>query len=1038
MALMKDKKPVEYAGEQLVWEKLEQNLPGDIICYNHRELNGREFDFCLLIPEVGFLILEVKGWHLQNIERIISPDKIILREYEKSVISPKKQARGYRFALLNQLQQKYHIDPLVMDMVCYPFLSERDYQQTGLSIVSEPEFTIFSEDLNSQSEISRKIYTAYQKLSHAASDKCIGKTYDICRQFFEADYVVKPPMKTALPYSCLSVYTKPLTIAEIGRIMQSYFAGTKQVIFVHSAEELNALADNLTELFREKNLCISHGNLQFGRQETPLQVRNHKLSVFQFEAIYVENNPFSESFVVYDGALSEEQERVLANIPQKRLFNLEQYRIEHAPVGRDIQVRAGAGTGKTYSMVSRIAFLCHPSSNSGIYAPAEELAMLTFTSDAAVNMKMRLKRMFMNYFVLTKQTKYLELVSDIEKMRISTIHSFAGEVFKNTALALGIGTNYTTISGYYDRNVVFDRIFDTYLTEKNQESPLFFEELPMSIYDFQKYLRQISGMLYNKGCDIKELPSKAFGMPPEEMPYLQEIIEKVVVPAEKEYEALLLENNAVHLSEYMIYLCKCIAFEGFNTNLFHFRYMFIDEFQDTDDAQIGAFLAMQEKMQFHFFIVGDLKQSIYRFRGATMDAFQRMGTENSQWLEYDLTINYRTDARMLEQFDSVFSAMGKQKLLPYVSGVDNLIGATEDRTVPYDALIRCHSYYRTDVISGVYYDKLFEEIALQKELIEQKMKSETLSLSERTIAILTRTNRQIEMILAEARKHNVQMESSSGGDLYQLQSTLDLCKLTAALCNPYHLTYLFDLIRSNNVHIDLNPRDLVGLSEQDKVGILIHCLDEFYTATLNRTWKELIYDAQHKPILMVLRIIYEGTEPWKRYSNGVSPQAFYRANYDLLFEELSQMNKKSYLTLDSVNESLHIAVTAGEEREPRNLELEQDGVRILCTTVHKSKGLEYGTVILPFTDRDSGSSIRNGIEVTYVDGKVGYCITANKEQYANSYYDSEIEGMENLMEESRILYVAMTRAIQRFVWFRREGTGNWSWGGLLEELYHGD
>lgn len=80
------------------------------------------------------------------------------------------------------------------------------------------------------------------------------------------------------------------------------------------------------------------------------------------------------------------------------------------------------------------------------------------------------------------------------------------------------------------------------------------------------------------------------------MPYLNRIIEKVVVETEKEYSKFLIDNNAVALSEYMIHLNKCIDNKAFNTNLYEFKYVFIDEFQDTDDAQIASFVAMQKKL----------------------------------------------------------------------------------------------------------------------------------------------------------------------------------------------------------------------------------------------------------------------------------------------------------------------------------------------------------------------------------------------------------------------------------------------------------
>lgn len=52
--------------------------------------------------------------------------------------------------------------------------------------------------------------------------------------------------------------------------------------------------------------------------------------------------------------------------------------------------------------------------------------------------------------------------------------------------------------------------------------------------------------------------------------------------------------------------------------------------------------------------MGDLKQSIYRFRGATISAFDLIRTDESQWEEFSLTINYRTDKRLLDKFDGIF------------------------------------------------------------------------------------------------------------------------------------------------------------------------------------------------------------------------------------------------------------------------------------------------------------------------------------------------------------------------------------------------
>lgn len=199
-------------------------------------------------------------------------------------------------------------------------------------------------------------------------------------------------------------------------------------------------------------------------------------------------------------------------------------------------------------------------------------------------------------------------------------------------------------------------------------------------------------------------------------------------------------------------------------------------------------------------------------------------------------------------------------------------------------------------------------------------------------------------------------------------------------------------------------------------------------------WNQLVYEVQSKPVLMVLRRIYEATKPWKTYSYDHKKQIHYRTNYDLVFEDLSSENRYNYLTLDSINESLHILINMGSEKSSKAVTDGNDYVRVVCTTVHKSKGLEYDTVIMPFTTDKIDKMRRNGLEVTYIDGKVGYCINVNGESITNEYFYTEDEISEIEMEETRILYVALTRAINKFYWFNKTNVHGMTWGKLLEEL----
>ena len=65
--------------------------------------------------------------------------------------------------------------------------------------------------------------------------------------------------------------------------------------------------------------------------------------------------------------------------------------------------------------------------------------------------------------------------------------------------------------------------------------------------------------------------------------------------------------------------------------------------------------------------------------------------------------------------------------------------------------------------------------------------------------------------------------------------------------------------------------------------------------------------------------------------------------------------------------------------------------------VETSRGLEYGTVIMPATDAKIDEPHKNGLEVSYIDGKIGYCLSANGNQYSNSFYESKTEIKEMMM-----------------------------------------
>lgn len=252
-----------------------------------------------------------------------------------------------------------------------------------------------------------------------------------------------------------------------------------------------------------------------------------------------------------------------------------------------------------------------------------------------------------------------------------------------------------------------------------------------------------------------------------------------------------------------------------------------------------------------------------------------------------------------------------------------------------------------------------------------------------TIAILVRDNWQIHNILEEAKIRGEYIETQVGGDLYQLMPALDLYKLVLALLNPRDPVCLYNLIDSNYIRIELDIQGLHGLKTEEQVSKLTEVLNEYLKVKLDRTWEQIICDTKIQPILMLLRNIYEGCQPWFHYSENKNEQRFYKANYELVLEKIIKTYSVDYLTLNVIEHSMHINIMTKQEELARNVETETDNIRVICTTVHKAKGLEYGCVIMPYMEMDVASMKKADLDVYVENDKLAYGIRIGDEPNKN-------------------------------------------------------
>lgn len=1035
MAKMIDKLP-EYEGEKKVWEYLSKNLPQQYIVYNNRSIKGWEYDFCVMAENVGLFIIEVKGWLPRNIFNVVSEDAIILSGEEQPQSSPRKQVRGYRFNMINLLKQELGMNPLVMDLVCYPMISKNEYLEKRLDVVSDETETIFKEDLEEPALLFQKLMGRYNINKSTPHDILDTKRFALIRHHFEPNFDLKESEENLNPgYSRLRIEKNLLSEDKADEIVEEYFKGIKEIVFVDSRESMCSLANKVEEILFRKKLVPLKGNLVVGTRTFDDSNLKDFYSIFNFE-VYVLNNIKSyvnDSILIEEGVFDDEQKILLKLLAEMTPFNFQQFEIEHAPSSSNIMVAAGAGTGKTYSMVSRVAYLCNRTADA-VVDIVSDIAMITFTKDAAENMNRRLKRMFMNYFVLTSNEKYMHLIEDMSQIQIATIHKFAISLLRKECMRMGIGFDSQISSETFERRNIYHSKLDIYLSEKTEENPNFVHQLTIPSYELEIMLIEFCDQLYNRSIDIKSIDTSLLGNPIESIPYFNELIERVIIPSEIQYANDLKEKNMISLRDCMINIHKFVENNSIRSIGINYKYLFIDEFQDTDDIQIETILGLQKVFgnNCRLFVVGDLKQSIYRFRGATLSAFEKVGVNSDLWKEYSLNRNYRTDGRLLDIFDVIFTKMGAQGLLPYEN--EDHLKSRVIKEYTDELLVRKVETHGKD--KEKFIEDLFNEIRFQKKEIEKLSKQKKLSKEEMTIAILVRYNYQISNLVKAAENTELVIKDTEGGNLFRLPSTRDLYKLVLAITHSYNKVYLVNFIESNYVSMKLQLSNFNGYNSEEKLDELVRILDEYFMLLLGKKWDEIISDFETRPVLVVLREIYEATKPWITYSSDKELQLEYKSNYECLLEKITQKYSREYLTVNMIGEHLKINITTYQEEASRSKEIETDEVNIICTTIHKSKGLEYGTVILPYTADDISSTYHSGLSVNYVSGKLIYSYGSGhgNMDYSDGYMIDN-ESMEQEQEESRILYVALTRAIRNVVWVKDlDSTVQQCWGNFMEVI----
>lgn len=1074
-------------GEQAFIKKASEYLDDCNIIYWNRQLFGKEFDVCILMPEKGILVVELKGWREENILRVENNDSVIIQTDDGEVsASPQKQARGYRFSIERHIRQNIGKFPRVYQMVCLPQVSKAFFKSHRLDVVMEEKFTILKEDLKDNTSFFNKLDQALREVCHWNRDPFDRRTMLEVRNLFETDINLDEDGESEIEKELALSYHRhdysrfyyfnesdQMSTDTIDNMVVQYLQGCKlYCVFSENAQMLAVLTAVDTAL-TQRGLARNRDNIEIAFEEqkghTPLADSVRDVFMGFHCSMSVLSTPFEErtaSFVIRNGQYSSAQERTLKRLSVRSQFNFEQYQVEHAAPEKNIVIRAGAGTGKTYTMISRIGFICY-TQNVPLPKMADRIVMITFTNEAADQMEEKLKVYFRNCYLVTSNPEYLQMISRIDHMQVSTIHSYAKNLIAQMGTSFGYGVDLDiTSSEFYRRKKISD-VLDAYIRQKEMEyGKNYTDKLGMPVYAIRDCILDFIGKLHNKSVNIGAIEPQDFGtlLNDESHGELHELFASVIPAVEQEYFEELLENNKIHLSSMMSVLNRFINNPDSESRLRELKkdkhapqFMFVDEFQDTDDSQIESLLRIAQILDYKLFLVGDIKQCIYRFRGAKEKAFDQLGIEKTpdKWLEFSLQRNYRTDKYLLDIFDSSFTKWGKldDELLTYDKEKDRLVGTRDyngnylaNVTRFYRRLPAASEEMRIPVLVG-------ELERIQKRIQYEESHGMKLSAKEKSIAILVRENWQADMVRTKCAHFGISVRTNTGGDLYMSQPAIDMLTLINALVHFDEADYLYNLVTSNFFELNIPKSNLYEIrmrirtggwrtksDEKEQVNYLINFMNLMLANTVdkNNKWEYIVASLRTQPVLQSLRKIYSTLEPWKHFSDDPWKQHYYQLNVDLLFERIINACNVDRLTINTLQEHLHNSIISQVSVDSRTPTQNEEEPAIQCITVHKSKGLEYGHVIMPFCSASMDFIKRTQLQIstTKYQGRyrIGYSMSIGDtgETVQNNFYDEKIEKSEKAREEARVLYVAMTRSIRSFSWIEIQRKQNLSWQNLIE------
>jgi ATP-dependent exoDNAse (exonuclease V) beta subunit len=443
-------------------------------------------------------------------------------------------------------------------------------------------------------------------------------------------------------------------------------------------------------------------------------------------------------------------------------------------------------------------------------------------------------------------------------------------------------------------------------------------------------------------------------------------------------------------------------------------FVLVDEFQDTNQRQRELIDHLCADRQGKLFVVGDARQSIYRFRGADVTVFKNVKDEiqTKEGLATELALTYRTHPALLDGFESLLAP---------------IMGTVEDPKQPYhvpftpmkpgretpaegmvDPFVELHVGIGENATAG-------REAAAQllaKRLIDMKDSGEIANWGE--VALLFRATSGFGVYETAFEAAGIPYVSIAGSGFYDKPEIRDLLNMLTALANPWDDLAQVGFLRSPAIGLSdaalftlrqngsgerqpfylaiQDPHPELNAQDQEKVRFAAQLQAELGTK-INR-----------QPVGVVLKELIDHTH-YPAVMAAVSNRA--ARNIDKLLQETLS---SGYIKVQDYLIYLNLIKDTGVREGEAPTEANQS---VQLMSIHKSKGLEFKVVVLADASHRSGGFASD----LYLLKEMGLCPNADKAERKPLAYQlsRRVDQKYAEAESNRILYVALTRAQEKLI-----------------------